>query len=297
MQDWYQQTIDALRLNGKSERTQDSYVRTVRMLVEFYGKTPDLISEEELRAYLLHRRQHDHWSPSTLKIAHAGLKFFFSRVLPRDWPTLELIKAPHEKRLPVVLSVEEVQRLLRCVRTPHNHAYLVAVYSCGLRLSEALHLEVGDIDGQRGLIHVRGGKGAKDRYVPLPERTLALLRAYWKTHRHPRLLFPALGRDMRGAHEAAKPMARNSIQGALRKAKAAAGIIKDGVTIHTLRHSYATHLLERGVNVRNIQRYLGHGCLETTMIYLHLTQAGQEDAVARINDLMGELPVLSGVEA
>lgn len=286
MQDWYQQTLDALNLAGKGEPTQKAYTRAVRMLVQFYNKTPDLVSEDELRAYLLRRRQVDKWSPSTLKIAHAGLKFFFTHVQPRDWATLELVKAPHEKRLPVVLEVDEVQRLLACVRTPHSHAYLTTVYTCGLRLSEALNLEVKDIDGKRGLIHVHAGKGAKDRYVPLPGKTLALLREYWKTHRHPRLLFPAMGRGMRGTHDAENPMARSSIQGAFRQAKEQAGIHKKNVTIHTLRHSYATHLLERGVNVRVIQRWLGHTCLETTMIYLHLTRAGQEDAVARLNDLM-----------
>lgn len=231
----------------------------------------------------------DKWAANTLQIAHAGLKFFFTHVLPRDRATLELVKAPREKRLPVVLDVPEVQRLLSCVRTPHNHTYLTTVYTCGLRLSEALNLEVNDIDGNRGLIHVYAGKGAKDRYVPLPEKTLALLRGHWKTHRHPRLLFPAMGRDMRGAHDAKHPMARSSVQGALRQAKAQAGIHKQGVTIHTLRHSYATHLLERGVNVRVIQRWLGHACLETTMIYLHLTQAGQEDAVSRLNALVEEV--------
>ena len=286
MQDWNQQIHDALVLAGKGEPTQKAYTRAVRMLVEFYGKPPYLISEEELRAYLLHRRQVDKWAPNTLKIAHAGLKFCFTSVYPRDWATLELVKAPGEKRLPVVLDVSEVQRILACVRTPHNHAYLSTVYACGLRLSEAQHLEVKDIDGRRGMIHVHAGKGAIDRYVPLPDKTLALLREYWKTHRHPRLLFPAVGRDMRGAHDAVNPMSRTGIQGAFRRARFDAGIHKPGVTIHTLRHSYATHLLECGVNVRVIQRWLGHSCLETTMVYLHLTRAGQEDAVARLNTLM-----------
>ena len=142
MQDWYQQTLDALALTGKREPAQKAYFRAVRMLKQFYDKTPDLVSEAELRNYLLHRRQVDKWAPNTLKIAHAGLKFFFTHVEPRDWPTLELVKAPGEKRLPVVLDVSDVQRLLACVHTPHNHAY--PVYACGLHLSEALNLEVSD---------------------------------------------------------------------------------------------------------------------------------------------------------
>jgi integrase/recombinase XerD len=156
----------------------------------------------------------------------------------------------------------------------------------GLRLHEALYLQVSDIDGQRLLVHVHRGKGAKDRYVPLPEDTLESLRAYWKTHRNPTWLFPATGRDQKLAPSAMYPMSRASVQGAFRKAKQRAGITKLGLAIHSLRHSYATHLLEAGVNLRLIQLYLGHTRLETTMVYLHLTHKGHEDAYARINSLM-----------
>jgi integrase/recombinase XerD len=161
----------------------------------------------------------------------------------------------------------------------------------GLRLQEALYLQVSDIDGQRLQVHVHRGKGAKDRYVPLPEETLALLRTDWKTHRHKTWLFPATGRDQKQGPMATSPMSRASVQGAFRKAKGRAGINKMGVAIHTLRHSYATHLLEAGVNPRLIQRYLGHAQLDTTMVYLHLTQTGHEDAYTRLNSLMqGLLP-------
>jgi integrase len=178
---------------------------------------------------------------------------------------------------------------LGCVRTPHNYAFLATVYACGLRLTEALNLEVSDIDSSRMMLHVHRGKGAKDRFVPLPKTTLAILRAHWKRHRHPRLLFPALGRDGRSAAKADAPMAISSVQGAFRAAKREAGIVKRAVSIHTLRHSYATHLLEAGVNLRLIQQNLGHSSLETTMVYLHLTAKGHEDAYALIDGLMGEI--------
>jgi len=143
------------------------------------------------------------------------------------------------------------------------------------------------------MIHVHRGKGAKDRYVPLPQSTLNLLRRYWVTHRHPCLVFPAIGRTRQRVREAKTPMAKSpakgGIQGAFRRAKSAAGIKKKMVSVHTLRHSYATHLLEAGVNLRTIQRYMGHGQLETTMVYLHLTQKGQEDACQLINQVMGGL--------
>jgi integrase len=187
--------------------------------------------------------------------------------------------------------VEEVKRLLQAATPLHNQIYFTTVYSLGLRLHEALSLQVSDIDGQRLQVHVHRGKGAKDRYVPLPAETLRLLRTYWKTHRHPAWLFPATGRNHSQGPTAPSPMSRSSVQGAFRKAKHRAEITKMGVAIHTLRHSYATHLLEAGVNPRLIQRYLGHTQLETTMLYLHLTHKGQEEAYERLNALMhGLLP-------
>ena len=289
MTEWYQKAIDALQLNGLGERTQEAYVRALRMLCEFYHKTPDQISESELQKYFLHRKNRDCWSPNTMRICYCGIRFFFLHVLKRDWHTLDLVRAQSERRLPAVLSLEEVRAILGCVRTPHNRAFLSTVYACGLRLQEAQHLEISDIDSQRKMIHVHRGKGAKDRFVPLPESTLQCLRRHWVTHRHPRFLFPALGRGRNQAAHADAPMPKASVQGAFRQAKGEAGIQKRDVSVHTLRHSYATHLLEAGVNLRVIQQYLGHAQLETTMVYLHLTRKGQEDAYARINTLMGGL--------
>jgi site-specific recombinase XerD len=286
---WYQQSINALQLNGKGERTQKAYTRALRQLVDFTGKPPAKICEAELEAYFLHRRNADRWSPNTMRICYCGIRFFFVQVLRRDWNLFQILRAKSESRLPAVLSQEEVRKILACVRTPHNYAYLATVYACGLRLTEALHLEVSDIDSARMMLHVHRGKGAKDRFVPLPKTTLAILRTHWKSHRHPRLLFPALGRDSRSASGAQSPMAISSVQGAFRAAKREAGVAKRGVSIHTLRHSYATHLLEAGVNLRLIQQNLGHASLETTMVYLHLTAKGHEDAYALIDGLMREI--------
>lgn len=286
MNDWYQRMVDTLQLNGKGERTQQAYTRAVRMLSQFYDKTPDLISEQELQEYFLQRKNVNHWAPKTMRICYCGIRFFYVNVLERDWHILSILRAQNEHRLPAVLSVDEVRSLLTHIKTFHNYAYLSTVYSCGLRLHEGLHLEVADIDSQRMMIHVHRGKGAKDRYVPLPQSTLGLLRRYWRTHRHPQLLFPALGRSGAGAKQAQAPMAKSSVQGAFRRAKWDAGIVKKGVAVHTLRHCYATHLLEAGVNLRVIQRYLGHAQLETTMLYLHLTQKGHEDACQLINHVM-----------
>jgi integrase/recombinase XerD len=287
--DWYQQSINALQLNGKGERTQQAYTRALRQLVDFCGKPPAGITEAELEAYFLHRRNVDHWAPNSMRISYCGIRFFFVQVLQRNWHLFDILRAKSESRLPAVLSQEEVRRILGCVRTPHNYAYLATVYACGLRLTEALHLEVADIDSPRMMLHVHRGKGAKDRFVPLPKTSLSVLRTHWKTHRNPRLLFPAWGRDSRSASTADTPMAISSVQGAFRAAKRQAAIAKRGVSIHTLRHSYATHLLEAGVNLRVIQQNLGHASLETTMVYLHLTRKGHEDAYALIDGLMGDL--------
>ncbi len=287
--DWSQKMTQALQLNGKSERTQEAYVRTVRMLRQFYDKSPELISEEELQNYFLHRKNINHWSPQTMRICYCGIRFFYTNVLQHDWHIFNILRAQTEHRLPAVLSEEEVRKILSCVNTPHNHAYLTTVYSCGLRLHEGLHLEVSDIDSTRRMLHVHRGKGAKDRYVPLPDGTIDVLRKHWKTHRHPQLLFPAIGRDRKHVSTTSLTMAKSSVQGAFRRAKQLAGITKKNVCIHTLRHSYATHLLEAGINLRSIQQFLGHARLETTMVYLHLTNKGQQDAWQKINDLMKEL--------
>jgi integrase/recombinase XerD len=227
----------ALHLSGKSERTQQSYVREVRLLAQFYHKSPDRISEQELQRYFLHRKNVDGLAPTSLRICSSGIRFFYQHVLKRDWHTLALLRAQTTHRLPAVLSVAEVRRLLKAAPPLHNQVYFTTVYSLGLRLHEALFLQVSDIDGQRLQVHVQRGKGAKDRYVPLPAETLALLRSYWKTHRHTTWLFPATGRDHTQGPTAACPMSRSSVQGAFRKATQRAGITKTGVAIHTLRHS------------------------------------------------------------
>ena len=286
-----QHMLAALQLSGKGERTQASYVREVRLLAQFYHTSPDRISEQELQRYFLHRKNVDGLAPTSMRICYSGIRFFYQHVLQRDWHTLALLRVQTTHRLPAVLSVDEVKRLLTSATPFHNQAYFTTVYSLGLRLHEGLCLQVSDIDGQRLQVHSHRGKGAKDRYVPLPADTLALLRTYWQTHRHPTWLFPATGRDHTQRPTAASPMSRSSVQGAFRKAKQRAGITKTGVAIHTLRHSYATHLREAGVNPRLIQRYLGHTQLETTMLSLHLTHKGHEDAYERLNALMhGLLP-------
>jgi len=281
-----QRMLQDLQLAGLSERTQEAYLRSVRQLADHFHTAPDRLSEHQVRDYFLHLKNDRKFASGSLVVAYSGIKFFYSHTTPRDWPTLQRLRVRKEKRLPDVLSVDEVRRLIAAFRTHQNRTFFWTVYSLGLRLGEGLHLQVGDIDSARMMVHVHRGKGAKDRYIPLPSRTLKILRQYWVTHHHPLWLFPATIRD--GQHKVTtdQPLERSSVQGAMRRVVQELKIQK-AISIHSLRHSYATHLLEAGVNLRLIQQYLGHSSLQTTMVYLHLTSASQEQAVARIEALMG----------
>lgn len=188
----------------------------------------------------------------------------------------------------MVLSTEEARRLLGAVKLFRFYAFLSTVYSCGLRLQEALNLQVGDISKDRMVIHIRNGKGAGDRYVPLPHATLTILRKYWTTHKNKTLLFPGLGRTGKGDSTTTEPMSRTSVQKTMKLALADAGIVKKA-HIHTLRHSYATHLLEEGVSLKLIQQYLGHSLIQTTLIYVHLTKKCHDQAYTKIDRLMCNL--------
>jgi len=280
-----QRMLEDLQLRGLSAKTQDAYLRAVRQLAEHYHKSPDLITEEELRLYFLYLKNDKQVSRSGFTIALCGLKFFYERTLHREWATLDLPRRTREKKLPVVLSTTEVGRILACLRRPHYRVCLTTIYSCGLRLREGVTLQVTDIDGARMMLHIRQGKGDKDRYVPLPEGTLQLLRDYWSTHHHPVWLFPAPTRLGVPPSSARQPMNESGVQRAFKAALHESGIQKDA-SVHTLRHSYATHLLEAGVNLRLIQAYLGHTSPKTTALYTHLTREADALAADAINRVM-----------
>jgi integrase len=262
----------------------------VRLLAQHYHKPPDQISEEELRQYFLHVKNVKKWKRATVTISICGIKFFYSQTLGRQWATFDLVRPQHERRLPVILTREEIQRILKCVRFDCYRVCLLTIYSCGLRLGEGCTLKVSDIDGQRMVIHVEQGKGGKDRYVPLPRRTLIELRNWYKTHRNPLWIFPAAGRA--GKHDefsrAIRPTPISNVQDAFRDALRKSGVNKRA-SVRTLRHSYATHLVELGVNLRLIQEYLGHLSPKTTAIYAHLTDVAQNQANQIINRFMDEL--------
>lgn len=280
--------IEDMQLRGLSANTQAAYVRAVKQLAQYYNRSPEEISQEELRQYFLYLKNEKGVSRSTLTVALCAIKFFYQYTLERPWALLAFVRPPHEQKLPVVLSVEEVHRVLSGLRKPRYRACLGTIYACGLRVSEGVSLGVSDIDSSRMMVHVRNGKGGKDRYVPLPENALTSLRAYWLSHRHTKWLFPATPENGQPLATAATHVSRAVMGQAFRAAVRASGIQKNA-TVHTLRHSYATHLLEAGVSLRQIQVWLGHSSPKTTAIYAHLTSRSEEPAVAALQELMADL--------
>jgi integrase/recombinase XerD len=283
--------IEDLQLRGYSDGTQTLYVNAVRQLCEHYDKSPGRITEEELRDYFLYGKNIKKWARSTSTIALCGIKFFFENTIKRPWPTLLFIRPGHEKKLPVVLSRDEVRAILSNLELLRYRVCLTTIYACGLRVSEGINLRIEHIDSARGFIHVQGSKGKmgkKDRYVPLPKKNLQLLRQQWKSHRNKVLLFPSAGHSGKDMPYATRPISKSSVQTAFRKALKTAGISKKA-TVHSLRHSWATHLLEAGVNLRLIQVWLGHKSPSTTSIYTHLTEKAKTMAIKTINELMADL--------
>jgi integrase len=280
--------IECLQLRGLSERTQEMDVRAVHQLAEHDRKSPDFSTEAELRPSFLYIKNTKHSSRSARTIALCGIKCFCEHTLHREWTTLSFVRAPREPKLPVILSREEVRRLLGCVRLPRYRAGLSTIYACGLRLQEGTPLHVRDIDRARMLIHVRHGKGGTDRYVPWPQRTLAWRRQYGVTHRHPVLLFPAPGRGGISQSTTTTPRPRSRVQGAFREALTDSGL-HTHASVHTLRHSWATHWLEAGVNLRLIHVYRGHRSPTTTSGSTPLTARAEHLGADAINRLRGAL--------
>lgn len=276
---------DDMQLRGCSLATQQAYLWAVEKLARHHHKSPEQINEEELRSYFLHLTREEHCAPGTLRIAVAGVKFCFAVTLQRPWPALGLIRPGREKRLPVILSRQEVRTLLQTVRAPVYRACLSTIYACGLRIGEGATLQVEQVDSQRMALRIRG-KGNKDRQVPLARNTLESLRAFWKLHRSKPWIFPARLQPRSPRQDG--PVIQDNLRTAFQAARAQAGITKK-VSVHSLRHSYATHLLEAGVSLRLIQEVLGHRSPSTTAIYTHLTAEVRHQMAGPLEDLARSL--------
>jgi integrase/recombinase XerD len=272
--------LEDLQLRGLAPRTQQCYVEAVKHLTQYYRRAPDQISEDELRQYFLFLINDKKVAESTFRIHLYGIRFFYERTLQRPWPVFDLVRPRHPQKLPVVLSLQEVRSLLALVEHPKAQMCLQMIYACGLRLTEGTHLQVSDIDAQRMLVRVHQGKGGKDRLVPLAPRVLELLRAYWQRQRPRPWLFPA--------RDGSAPLSATSLQKTF-KAVVRQSMLSKDASSHTLRHSYATHLLERGVSLRVIQELLGHRSPRTTARYTHLTPPTLDIVHATITALMADL--------
>jgi site-specific recombinase XerD len=283
-----QKMKEDMQLLGFSERTQETYLYRAQKIIEYFQKPPEQITNEELRQYFLYLKNEKNYARATQTIALCGIKFLFEKTLHKKFDVINIVRSPRENRLPVVLSREEVKAVLKNIRTLRHRACLTLIYSCGLRLHEAVSLRVEQVDSKRMLIHVQKAKGGSDRYVPLPESTLKLLRLHYKTHRNPLLVFPAPGRGEALESSSTKPLPDTSIQTVFKKSLKEVGI-KKNASVHSLRHSYATHLLECGTDIRIIQEYLGHKSIRTTMVYTHLTPLLKNGISKKINYLMADL--------
>jgi site-specific recombinase XerD len=278
-----QRMIEDMQLRNLSPHTIEAYVSAVVRFARHFGRSPEQLSGGQVRQYLLHlvRDQHVGWS--RYNIARCGLQFFYQVTLGQDERFEKLPCARAPKRLPTVLSRDELRRLFDVV-DPHlkHKALLMTLYAAGLRISEALALKPGDIDSPRMLIHVRLGKGNKDRMVKLSPQLLGVLRDYWNARRPKVWLFPQDSNPDRA-------MPSGTAQRIVQRAAKRAGITRR-VSPHTLRHSYATHLLEAGTDLRTIQLLLGHTNLKTTSIYMHVSPAKLNATVSPLDLLYPQQP-------
>jgi len=276
-------TVQAMQLHGLRSKTIDSYCRTLRRVAGHFGRCPDDLTPAELKEYFSALLEQYSWS--TIKVDLSSLQFFHRYVLDREMEWIKIIRPPRVRSLPDIPTREEVHRLINTVRKLRYRIFLLVVYSLGLRISEGLALEVADIDGNQRRVHIRDGKGGKDRYVPMPVLTLQALRRFWTSHRHPRLLFPSPAGSRFIVRIASAPMDASGVQAALKAARLECGIEKR-LTVHSLRHAYATHLLEQGMDLRLIQSLLGHSHSNTTARYAHITKVVRDHTADRIETLL-----------
>lgn len=254
--------LEDMQIRNLALNTQTSYLLQVSQFARYFGKSPELLGREEIRAYQLYLTQEKKLSPGSITIAVSALRFLYNVTLRRDWKPQDIIPAPKTpKKLPIILSPEEVLQFLSCVTASNHRTILTCCYAAGLRISEAIALQVPHIDSQRMMIRVEQGKGQKDRYVMLSSKLLQTLRSWWRQERPQPWLFPG---SIPGMH-----ITRGAVEVACQEAQQQSGIPKP-ITPHTMRHCFAVHLLEQGVDVRTIQLLLGHRSLATTARYLRI---------------------------
>ena len=268
------QMLVDLQLCGAKPRTQATYLREAENLAKYFKRSPAELGEDELKEYLLYLIQERHLSEGTFRFYVAGLKFLYRTTLKREWP-VEKIKHPRAKsKLPVVLDLSEVESLFSVTKNLKHKAMLMITYSLGLRVSETARLRLTDIDSKRMTVRINRGKGGKDRYSILSQTTLAHLRQYWKKYRPAEWLFEGQKKD--------DHISSQTIQTIFYAAKKRAHITKP-VSVHTLRHSFATHLIEAGTSLHHVQLLLGHRSPTTTTVYLHVSRLNLAQVISPLD--------------
>ena len=287
---------ELLALRYDQPRTRQAYYRQLRLIAEHGGGDPAELSEAQVRDYFLHVKTVKQWRPKTVRQAAACARLFFVDLLENeDWRVFSQIRAQDDQRLPAVMTRAQVVRLLEHIRLRRYRIPIKLIYCCGLRLSECLNLTIHDIRGDEGKLWVREGKGGRDRMVPIAAVMVEDLRRYWRFHRHPLLLFPHVGRGSKEPEQMARrmrqaktPMPVSSLQRLILSARQELNYPE--ATVHTLRHSFATHLIEAGAGIHTVKELLGHRQIETTMVYLHLTHRSEQDAQKLVDQLTRQLP-------
>ena len=277
-----QRMIDDMTLHGFKRKSITAYVACVARFAKHFGKSPEVLGTAEIRSYLLYLTHDRHVSSSTDNPALCALKFLYRFTLRKDWGLDGLARSRQQIKLPVVLSIDEVTRFFQAITSLRHRAILMTAYAAGLRISEVLALRVDDINSQRMVIHVRQGKGSKDRYVMLSPRLLTLLREYWIANRRRKVYQPSPW--LFPGNVPGQPITDGAVYEACEEACRAAGLEKH-VTVHTLRHTFATHLLESGTDLRTIQILLGHRSLNTTARYLHVATAALQSTRSPLDRL------------
>jgi site-specific recombinase XerD len=267
-----------LELRGYSPATVKYYIAHVSRFAKYFNKSPELLGETEIRDYLHYCITQKHLSEGTVNTIYSALKFFYVKTLERDWKVDKIARIKEGRKLPVVLSQSEVKAILDTVKNLKHKAILTTIYATGLRVSEAANLKVADIDSENMQIFINQGKGKKDRYSLLSNTNLDILREYWKSYQPKNYLFEGADRK--------NPITVRTIQKIFEHAKEKAGV-KKAASVHTLRHSFATHLLEAGTDICYIQRLMGHTDINTTTIYLHLRRVDLLNIKSPLDALAG----------
>lgn len=285
-----QRMLEELQRHNYSKETIRLYVFAIKDFARYFKKRPDLLTQGHMREFQLYLINERKLAVETVAQRITALRFFFVKVLKRPYEELDLVYPKLRQRLPTVLSEDEVAKLIESASSAYHRVILTTLYATGMRRAELARLKVSDIDSARMVIHIRQGKGGKDRDVTLSPRLLEILRDYWKWRKPQVYLFPSLLRPRPD-----KPITDKTIWYAVREAARRAGI-KKKITPHTLRHSWATHLLERGTDLKTIQVLLGHADLEATTIYLHLSQRHMQSMTNPVDALsipgLGQKPLL-----